>query len=876
MNRARKKLFSPSDPGKYLNPAVITVIYFTLGLLWIFFSDRLLNSVISDPAAQMQFQTVKGILYIGVTALLLYWLMKRNISRIQRSSEIVKKNEQRLNLALKGSDQGLWDWDLSANQIYFDRQWNEIIGYDWDGSRVPFSEWKEMIHPGDRDRTLKEINDHVLGKSAYYETEYRIHTKSGQWKWLWDTGKVVSFDESGKPLRMIGTHKDITSRKKTDLALKESQRKLATLMENLPGMAYRCYNDANWTMEFVSDGCYDLTGYQKEDIIFNHNISYANIIHPEDRQQVWDEVSVQLAGDKPFTLLYRIRTREGKIKWVWEKGCAVSVKNGDTRVIEGFIMDITDRIKAETALEQRNLQYESFIHNSLVGIWRIEFTEPISATLPAREIAQQIIETGYFSECNNAMAHMYKYSAKEDLVGTPIKNLVIDSKASLDRLETAVRNNFKAEIIDSEEKDREGNVHYFRNSYFGYIENGKLLWLWGIQLDITEHRQLEDQYRQAQKMEAIGNLAGGIAHEFNNLLTVINVHSDMLLDHLEDPQRLTAGLSAIKKAGERAVALTRKLLTFSRRQIVQPKPLNLNESVKDSLKLLEPLIEENIEVKTKFGDDSYIIKIDGTQFEQIIMNLVVNARDAMPNGGELIIETSRKILDEEYTRRHLDVAPGEYVLLSISDTGTGMDEETRKQIFEPFFTTKSKDKGSGLGLATVYGIVKQNGGSIWVYSEPGSGTTFNIYLPAYEGEPVKEDIHPQGTSLPEGSETILLAEDEESVRTLIVDILETYGYQVLETVSSAGALETCQGFAGEIDLLVTDVIMPGINGPELAEKCQETRNNLKVLYLSGYTENVIVNQGVLKPGVVFLQKPFTPQQLLEKIRVTLDDNSPAS
>jgi len=399
---------------------------------------------------------------------------------------------------------------------------------------------------------------------------------------------------------------------------------------------------------------------------------------------------------------------------------------------------------------------------------------------------------------------------------------------------------------------------------------GEVYAICGIATDITERKSLEAQLRQSQKMEAIGRLAGGIAHDFNNMLTVINGFSELMLLSLpgEAPQR--DSLEQIRDAGERAATLTRHLLAFSRQQVLQPRVLDLNAEVANMDTMLKRMIAEDIDLLTILSPGSTPVKADPGQIQQILMNLVVNARDAMPDGGRLTIETADVVLDTDYARRHVGVSPGRYVMLAVSDNGCGMDKQTQARIFEPFFTTKEEGKGTGLGLSTVYGIVKQSGGNIWVYSEPGRGTTFRIYLPRIEG--VAEAIEPGKAQepLPTGSETILLAEDDAGVRKLAKTILQTHGYTVLEAAQGEDALRLSGQHEGLIHLMVTDMVMPEMSGRELAERLKPLRPNMKVLLMSGYTDKAMLHHGELDPGMAFLQKPFTPQTLARKVREVLD------
>jgi PAS domain S-box-containing protein len=394
---------------------------------------------------------------------------------------------------------------------------------------------------------------------------------------------------------------------------------------------------------------------------------------------------------------------------------------------------------------------------------------------------------------------------------------------------------------------------------------------------IVAHRRADEAQQMAnehiklvQRLEAVGRLAGGVAHDFNNLLSVIISYADFLAEEVGESAAVRADVEEIRAAARRAASLTRQLLAFGRKQILQPEVLNLNETVRGIDKMLRRLLEEDIEIDLRLDETLGNVMADPTQIEQVIVNLAVNARDAMPMGGTLTIETANVELDASYAGGHIAAQPGRYVLLAISDTGVGMDAETVKHIFDPFFTTKEKGHGTGLGLATVYGIVKQSGGSIWVYSEPGRGSTFKIYLPRVDASPVELGRRPISDH-PGGRETVLVVEDEEAVRAAAERILRRAGYQVLSAAGGGDALLLCEKHPGEIDLLLTDVVMPRMSGRELADRLVKLRPRLKVLYMSGYTDNAIVHHGVLDPGTRFVGKPFTASELTCKVREALDE-----
>ena len=388
--------------------------------------------------------------------------------------------------------------------------------------------------------------------------------------------------------------------------------------------------------------------------------------------------------------------------------------------------------------------------------------------------------------------------------------------------------------------------------------------------DITGYKNLEAQFLQAQKMEAIGVLAGGVAHDFNNLLNVINGYSELILDDISQDSPVRKDLEQIRNAGKRAAALTSQLLAFGRKQIMQPEVLNLNIVISQMNSMLRRLIGEDIEFTSISLPNLRPVNADPGQIQQIVMNLVVNARDAMPRGGKLTIETSNIDLDRNYAQHHPMVKAGPHVMLSISDNGVGMDEETQSHLFEPFFTTKQKGKGTGLGLCTVYGIVKQSNGFIWVYSEPGRGTTFKIYFPTATGATDSTKEREESKPVLQGSETVLVVEDEAAVRELTIRILRDRGYNVLEAAGGQEALQIAREYAGEIHLVLTDVVMPAISGSTVVARLVAERPGIRSLFVSGYTDDAIVQHGILDSNVAFLQKPFTVEGLIHKIREVLD------
>jgi two-component system cell cycle sensor histidine kinase/response regulator CckA len=503
----------------------------------------------------------------------------------------------------------------------------------------------------------------------------------------------------------------------------------------------------------------------------------------------------------------------------------------------------------EQALRRSEARYRSLVQSSVYGIYRSSLQ-------------------GRFQDVNPALTTMLGYgSAEEVLLLDPEKDVFAQPEEH-NRLIEEFRRTGRLDGLEVKWKRKDGNTVTVRISGRAVSSADEPAdVLEAIAEDVTDRRALEDQFRQAQKMEAVGRLAGGVAHDFNNLLMVISGYAEVILAKLDLEHPLYDKARSIQQASDRATTLTRQLLAFSRKQLLELKVVDLNAIVADMERLLRPLIGEDVELITRLAPDAGFTRADAGQLEQVLMNLVVNAKDAMPGGGKLAIETQNVVVDESHRRGQNFIRPGNYVMLSVSDTGMGMDKETQSRIFEPFFTTKEKGKGTGLGLSTVYGIVKQSGGYVMVQSEIGQGTTFNIYLPQIEGVAEKLST-PVARSAEGGTETILLVEDEESVRQLVRETLSSRGYHVLEAENGEAALDVAMR-EEKIDLVITDVIMPGMGGRELVQHLAKSRPESKVLYLSGYTEDAIVSEGGMGNGTAFLQKPFTLQNLSRKVREVL-------
>jgi two-component system cell cycle sensor histidine kinase/response regulator CckA len=530
-------------------------------------------------------------------------------------------------------------------------------------------------------------------------------------------------------------------------------------------------------------------------------------------------------------------------------------------------------------------RYRFFISRTAEGVWRAAVEPPMPVDAPEDEQVDRYTRHARLVEVNDAMLRMYGCTAPDQLIGTQLSSTFdLTDPRSLEFFRAFIRSGYRTVELESLEFDRHGAPHWFVNNLLGVVEDGLLTAIWGTQRDVTEQRMSEEmvkraeealrhsqeQLRQAQKMEAVGRLAGGIAHDFNNLLSAILSYSEMVMADLPEAHPSREDLEQIRQAGSRAAELTHQLLAFSRRQLLQPRILNLNTVVAAVDRMLRRVIGEDIVLETVLASPLAPTHADAGQLEQVLMNLAVNARDAMPGGGTLTITTADVEAREPGAAPQPELPPGRYVSLAVCDTGAGMTREVQERVFEPFFTTKPAGHGTGLGLSTVYGIVAQSGGHVFVTSTPGMGSTFTIYLPAHAAEAEPVGAAPPPPPVRGGAETVLLVEDEQLVRQLTHQILRRNGYQVLEAADGMEALELLRGHAGQIDLLLTDVVMPRMSGHELVEHARPLRPEMRILYVSGYSEEAIARQGQLTEGIELLAKPFTPGVLTAKIRQLLD------
>jgi len=716
----------------------------------------------------------------------------------------------------------------------------ELVGRNLVGTIVP-----EKDSSG---QDLAEmIGDLLEHPEKYPNNENENVRRGGERVWIAWTNKAI-LDGNGRVVEILAIGNDITRHRQAEQALQESEEKFRLISEqSILGIVLI----QDGLIRYVNQAVSDLLGYTVEEMLGWEANAFAKAVHPDDLAFAMEQAEKKQRGEKDVvpSYTYRIVTKTGKIKWVDQYSNTVIYKGRYADLVT--LVDVTERKRAEERLrdseERLRAQYQGFPIPSYT--WRRINGDFV--LVDYNRAAHVLTNGGVAHYVGKRASEMYRNDRPDILEDL---NLCFTERTVLKR-----EMPYRFRLTDEEKRLAVSYAFVPPDQVLVHAE------------DISERKQLEAQLAWSQKMETVGRLAGGIAHDFNNLLTTITGYAELGMMRLHPGDRVYADLQEILKASERAARLTQQFLAFSRRQIIEPKVVNLNAILADTDRMLRRIIGEDIELVTLLAENLAPVKVDPGQIEQVVVNLTVNARDAMPDGGKLTIETATVTLDEAYAAHHLGVSPGEYVMLAVSDTGVGMTDEVKEHLFEPFFTTKEVGKGTGLGLATCYGIVKQNGGNIWVYSEPGRGTTFKIYLPVEDQECEALPIRDRLGYLPRGTETVLLVEDESSVRSMAVRILREQGHRVLEACTGEEALRLVREMKNEeISLLLTDLVMPHMGGQELARRVRAERPDIKVLFFSGYTDEAAVRHGVLDPGSAFLQKPFSPAALVRKIRKLLD------
>jgi len=772
----------------------------------------------------------------------------------RQAEESLSASEQRLKLAMDAARLGVFDRDLVTRKIVWTGHTERIFGFapgSFDGNYASF---EGRVHPDDLPK-LKIAIDAARESHSSFSHEYRIVWPDGSEHWLLSQGEFC-YGDSGQPYGMYGTVMDITDRKRTEAALRTSEDRLRQAVrtaqfgifdhDHITGTIY-------WSPEQRA-----IHGWSQDERVTLQ--VYFERVHPDDREKIAAAVkrAHDPAGNGLFDVEHRLLFPDGSIRWTATRSQTFFQGSGAARRAVrtvGAVRDITEQKRAEE--EQQKLATLVAMSREFIGIatpeGRVVYLNHAAMTMVGLESLEEACQKtvfDFFAESDRA--------GMRDGIHAAVRSLGYWSG------ETRLQHFTTGKLIDVD-----------MIAFQIYDDHGAPLYVATEIRDITEKKRaaaekarLQEQLVQAQKMESIGRLAGGVAHDFNNLLTVINGYSQLALDKLHTADPLRATLAKILQAGGSAAGLTRQLLAFSRKQVMKPCVLDLNRVVQEVRPMLERLVGEDVEVRVALSAESGTVYADPHQMEQVIMNLAVNARDAMPGGGRLLIETAGVELDRNYAHLHPAVNPGRYVMLAVSDSGTGMDEATQQWIFEPFFSTKPTGQGTGLGLSMVQGIVEQSGGHINVDSEPGQGTVFKIYLPARIAAATEVE-KPSTVPVPGGKETVLVVEDLTEVRDYAVAALKNYGYHVIPAESAAEALLICEREHEHIHLVLTDVVMPNLSGRELSIRLEKLRPGTKVLFMSGYTDNTITPNGTVDGSIPFIEKPFTPEELARKVRTVM-------
>ena len=725
--------------------------------------------------------------------------------------------------------------DPSGKFLMVNRKWLEVLGYS--------HEEVESLHVKDilRSDQIQNIQGHQknvsVGKKENFETVFI--TKSGEEIYVEAYGSGIFKD--GVFTSAVGIFRDITERRVAEEALLQSEKFLTDVFESVQDGISVLYPDL--TIRHVNGV---MKEWYKDNLPLTGEKCY-EVYHNKDKPcDPCPTLRCLKSGNSEWNIVPGLPG--SPIEWIELFSYPIrDPKSGELTGVVEFVRDITRHRQAEAALQASEERHRMFFESAPIGIMHYN-------------------SKGIITESNDVAIRTFG-STREKLVGLDIHDL--PNKEFLEEICRTLKGErgYYEGLYTSYTGKKEAQI---KADWIPIFDNGKVTGGVGIVADITDQRKLETQLRQAQKMESIGRLAGGVAHDFNNMLGVILGHTEMALVQMDPAHPLHNHLTEIRIAAERSADLTRQLLAFARKQTIAPRLLNLNNTVDGMLKMLRRLIGENVDLTFLPGTDLWPVKMDPVQIDQILANLCVNARDSIEGVGKITIETENVSTDQAYCAGHPGFVPGDYVLMTLGDTGCGMDSETMGNLFEPFFTTKEVGKGTGLGLATLYGIVKQNNGFIDVYSEQECGTVFKIYMPRHSASVTAIQSEEYAEPARGGQETILLVEDEISILQLIMMMLEHQGYTVMTASTPGAAITLARAHPGEIDLLMTDVVMPEMNGGDLARKLLSFYPNLKRLFMSGYTANVIAHQGVLEEGVHFIQKPFRNQDLATKVRDILD------
>lgn len=793
--------------------------------------------------------------------------------------------------ALESSEVNKMFSQIGFGATFFDSLPNEVLILDRKGdifaandsfcrnfgyrsTELLVTNWRELVdaRPVETDECLKMAfnQNNFRWKTSYYAEEKETRDFQIDFLHLEDEPEFIALfhklqetPKSRLPKRSIAT---VELENKPDFSRPDEF--YAELLEFAQCPVF--ISDADLNFEYVNAAACSFLGYEREELLSRND---KDLKRPEDlerlgkmRKKIAENPSREVRSEWEF------KKKDGT--WVWGETFTRRLPEG---VWLAFVNDISERKSSEEKIKKSQEAYQLFVGQSGLEISHFEIKPPFPVDCQPGDQIKRIYEDTYLSETSISSAKHYGYSNPKELIGKSFEEFVYSKELSTPLLEAFLESNYQLDDFETREFDSDGNEKFYLSGLIGIIENGKLTRIWGTQRDITQRKQAEkayavaeEQLRQSQKIEPIGRLAGGIAHDFNNFLAVIMLQVDMINRALPENDPLRLRVNDIKSVTDNAAIMVKQLLAFGRKQTLQPHPVVLNDVVEEFTKIIRTTIGEDIEITLKLDQAPGVCFVDPNQITQILMNLAVNARDAMHKGGKLTIETSNIVIDEN-TFKHRAQPKGSYIQLSVSDNGIGMNAKTEKHIFEPFFTTKEAAKGTGLGLATVYGIVKQSNGFIWVDSTIDEGTTFTLHFPRTDKK--AREVKPEKVkTIPQGTETILLVEDEEQIRKTSKEVLESLGYTIIDARDGEQAISIAASHENDIDLLLTDVVMPKMNGKELAKQVKELHPELSILFMSGYTDDIMSRHGVLEEDVHFLGKPFTPMTLAVMVREAIESH----
>ncbi len=897
-----------------------------------------------------------------------------DVTERRRSEDEIRKSESRLQEAQHIAHVGSWELDLVTHDLSWSDEIYRIFEIAPSEFGATYEAFLNLIHPEDREAVDEAYADSVANKTPF-EIIHRLKFGDARIKYVHERCETI-YDESGKPIRSVGTAQDITALKKVEEALRERERMWATLINNLPGLVYRCANDRYWTMEYMSTGCREVTGYSVDDFIRNKNLSFSEIIVPSYREFAWEEIQQALVKKSIFDVEYPIVAKGGETRWVWERGQGVFAADGRILFLEGFISDITVRRQIEKALQESEARFRQVADSADEWIWETD-------------------ENGLYTYCSSAVGRILGYSPDElvgkkrfyDLFEPNVRQALketafsgfqrkelfrkfrnpnirkdgeiviletsgmpmLDNQGKLlgyrgtvmditEREQAAESRELLAAVVEHASEaivvtDTEGSIRYVNPAFErigGYardevigsnpriLKSGKHddsfyrnLWqtittgkVWrenfinkkkdgslfeeaatissirnaegnivnyvAIKRDVTKEAQLEKQLMQSQKMEAIGTLAGGIAHDFNNMIFAITGYTELAMEELPKDSEAREDLERVLDASQRAGEMVKQILTFSRQGEPEKRLLDLSPIVKEGIKFLRASIPSTIEIRQHIEASLEKVHADPTQIHQVLMNLCTNAAHSMRDTkGKLSVGLRGVTLDADFSAQRLQVTPGKYIKLTVSDTGHGIPPDIIQRIFEPYFTTKEVSEGTGLGLAMIHGIVKSHNGAITVYSEPGQGTTFNVFFPVIEAAAVEEDRRSVEIS-PSGHERVLLVDDEEILIEMGQVILGRLGYQVVATTSPVEAVELFRSDPQRFDIIITDLTMPKMTGVELAAEITALRPGVPIILCTGLAGKITEEEAGQSGIQAMIKKPVSKNDLAKTVRTVLD------